>query len=121
MPPNVMKRSSRAGTPKPGQPVSDAATYRDLLLFEERLKTNAARLNRRKRKYQCMLFNSSSVGNIPNESIRMFTYTSIVLSSPSVSTRAIYLDSCIGCAAGDELAHLATEPCCSTVPSVCYT
>lgn len=48
-----MKRSSRAGTPKPGQPASDAATYRDLLLFEERLKTNAARLRRRKRKYQC--------------------------------------------------------------------
>lgn len=48
-----MKRTSRAGTPKPGQPPSDAATYRDLLLFEERLKTNAARLRRRKRKYQC--------------------------------------------------------------------
>lgn len=33
-------------------PASDAATYRDLLLFEERLKTNAASLNRRKHRYQ---------------------------------------------------------------------
>lgn len=33
-------------------PPSDAATFRDLLLFEERLKTNAASLNRRKRRYQ---------------------------------------------------------------------
>jgi hypothetical protein len=34
-------------------PPNDAATYRDLLLFEERLKTNAASLKRRKRRYQC--------------------------------------------------------------------
>jgi hypothetical protein len=54
-----MKRTSRAGTPKPGQPPSDAATYRDLLLFEERLKTNAARLRRRKRKYQSEYSTSS--------------------------------------------------------------
>ncbi|GBE88779.1 hypothetical protein SCP_1401840 [Sparassis crispa] len=33
-------------------PTNDAATYRDLLFFEERLKTNAASLNRRKRRYQ---------------------------------------------------------------------
>lgn len=33
-------------------PASDAATYRDLLLFEERLKSNAAVLNRRKHRYQ---------------------------------------------------------------------
>ncbi|KAF8307889.1 hypothetical protein DL93DRAFT_2159338 [Clavulina sp. PMI_390] len=50
-----MKRASRTSTPKPGQPAADAATYRDLLLFEERLKTNAARLRRRKRKYQFLL------------------------------------------------------------------
>jgi len=36
-------------------PAPDAATYRDLLLFEERLKTNAATLNRRKRRYQLFL------------------------------------------------------------------
>ncbi|KAI0686583.1 hypothetical protein C8Q76DRAFT_761539 [Earliella scabrosa] len=36
-------------------PPNDAATYRDLLLFEERLKTNAASLNRRKRRYQLFL------------------------------------------------------------------
>lgn len=33
-------------------PSYDASTYRDLLLFEERLKTNAASLNRRKHRYQ---------------------------------------------------------------------
>ncbi|KAI0633941.1 hypothetical protein C8Q77DRAFT_1217309 [Trametes polyzona] len=37
-------------------PPNDAATYRDLLLFEERLKTNAASLHRRKRRYQLFLF-----------------------------------------------------------------
>ncbi|KAL1939547.1 hypothetical protein VTO73DRAFT_9858 [Trametes versicolor] len=36
-------------------PPNDAATYRDLLLFEERLKSNAASLNRRKRRYQLFL------------------------------------------------------------------
>ncbi|KAH9886313.1 hypothetical protein C8Q73DRAFT_658621 [Cubamyces lactineus] len=36
-------------------PPNDAATYRDLLLFEERLKTNAASLHRRKRRYQLFL------------------------------------------------------------------
>jgi len=34
-------------------PPNDAATYRDLLLFEERLKTNAASLQGRKARYQC--------------------------------------------------------------------
>ena len=34
-------------------PPNDPATYRDLLLFEERLKTNAATLQRRKSRYQC--------------------------------------------------------------------
>ncbi|KAF8992755.1 hypothetical protein BDQ17DRAFT_1286925, partial [Cyathus striatus] len=36
-------------------PPSDAATYRDLLMFEERLKTTAANLQRRKSKYQLFL------------------------------------------------------------------
>ncbi|PPQ86177.1 hypothetical protein CVT25_006920 [Psilocybe cyanescens] len=37
-------------------PPNDSATYRDLLLFEERLKTNAANLQRRKSRYQLFLF-----------------------------------------------------------------
>ncbi|KAF8581820.1 hypothetical protein K439DRAFT_1392382, partial [Ramaria rubella] len=36
-------------------PSNDASTYRDLLLFEERLKTNAASLKRRKSRYQLFL------------------------------------------------------------------
>ncbi|CAO1629225.1 unnamed protein product [Parajaminaea phylloscopi] len=36
-------------------PAPDGATFRDLLIFEERLKQNAARLLRRKRKYQTTL------------------------------------------------------------------
>ncbi|KAJ7040841.1 hypothetical protein C8F04DRAFT_229226 [Mycena alexandri] len=46
-------------TPSPknaGYPQNDVATYRDLLLFEERLKTNAASLQRRKSRYQLFLF-----------------------------------------------------------------
>jgi Spo7-like protein len=37
-------------------PPNDHATYRDLLLFEERLKTNALILNRRKSRYQSAFF-----------------------------------------------------------------
>ncbi|KAJ7030826.1 hypothetical protein C8F04DRAFT_714126 [Mycena alexandri] len=37
-------------------PQNDVATYRDLLLFEERLKTTAASLQRRKSRYQLFLF-----------------------------------------------------------------
>lgn len=33
-------------------PPNDSSTYRDLLYFEERLKTNAASLSRRKHRYQ---------------------------------------------------------------------
>ncbi|KAI0717811.1 hypothetical protein C8T65DRAFT_827875 [Cerioporus squamosus] len=36
-------------------PPNDIATHRDLLLFEERLKMNAAALHRRKRRYQLFL------------------------------------------------------------------
>ncbi|TDL20697.1 hypothetical protein BD410DRAFT_363681 [Rickenella mellea] len=50
--------SSRS-TPPPQKgsffPAADASTYRDLLLFEERLKTNAASLYRRKARYQLFL------------------------------------------------------------------
>ncbi|KAF9516092.1 hypothetical protein BS47DRAFT_702065 [Hydnum rufescens UP504] len=48
----MARTPSRTPTPKSFQPPGDAGTYRDLLLFEERLKTNAARLQRRKRRYQ---------------------------------------------------------------------
>ncbi|KAJ9474701.1 F-box domain-containing protein [Pseudozyma hubeiensis] len=40
----------------PFHPAADAATFRDLLIFEERLKQNAARLQARKRKYEMLLF-----------------------------------------------------------------
>ena len=41
---------------EPFHPAADAATFRDLLIFEERLKQNAARLQSRKRKYEMLLF-----------------------------------------------------------------
>ncbi|SPO28013.1 uncharacterized protein UTRI_05156 [Ustilago trichophora] len=41
---------------EPFHPTADAATFRDLLIFEERLKQNAARLQSRKRKYEMLLF-----------------------------------------------------------------
>lgn len=34
------------------QPPNDAATFKDLLHFEERLKITAAKLKKRKRRYQ---------------------------------------------------------------------
>lgn len=41
-------------------PPNDNTTYRDLLLFEERLKTNALNLQRRKSRYQreCLLLSN---------------------------------------------------------------
>ncbi|EPQ25738.1 uncharacterized protein PFL1_06732 [Pseudozyma flocculosa PF-1] len=39
----------------PYTPAADANTYRDLLIFEERLKQNAARLEARKNKYESLL------------------------------------------------------------------
>ncbi|EIN13818.1 hypothetical protein PUNSTDRAFT_56786 [Punctularia strigosozonata HHB-11173 SS5] len=50
MPPR--KTLPRGGT---FYPSNDSATYRDLLLFEERLKTNAAALKRRKSRYRLFL------------------------------------------------------------------
>ncbi|EPT01201.1 hypothetical protein FOMPIDRAFT_1120828 [Fomitopsis schrenkii] len=52
MPPR--SSSSRSGG-RGFQPAHDAATYRDLLLFENRLKTNVLSLNRRKHRYQLFL------------------------------------------------------------------
>ncbi|KZT01572.1 uncharacterized protein LAESUDRAFT_602850, partial [Laetiporus sulphureus 93-53] len=51
MPPRPLSKSSSTSF----RPTNDAATYRDLLLFEERLKTNAATLTRRKHRYQLFL------------------------------------------------------------------
>ncbi|KAJ7472221.1 hypothetical protein B0H11DRAFT_1346489 [Mycena galericulata] len=51
-------------TPSPKSsvyPHNDVATYRDLLLFEERLKTNAASLQRRKSRYQRTVLSSSTL------------------------------------------------------------
>lgn len=52
-----MRASSRRNNhppipPQPFQPLADTATFRDLLIFEERLKQNAARMGKRKSKYQ---------------------------------------------------------------------
>lgn len=56
---NVAAGPSRSSTPIPQRPHpaapfhphGDTATYRDLLLFEERLKMNAEMLRRRRRRY----------------------------------------------------------------------
>ncbi|KAL1760745.1 hypothetical protein FB107DRAFT_255907 [Schizophyllum commune] len=50
MPPRSTPPPSRAYVPQ-----NDAATYRDLLLFEERLKSNAEFLQKRKSRYQFFL------------------------------------------------------------------
>ncbi|KAI9452532.1 hypothetical protein BJY52DRAFT_1292135 [Lactarius psammicola] len=47
------KKSTHSPSGSSFFPPNDQATYRDLLLFEERLKTNALTLNRRKSRYQC--------------------------------------------------------------------
>lgn len=51
------QRGSGLDSPNPSAkpPTPDGPTFRDLLIFEERLKQNAARLLRRKRKYQTTL------------------------------------------------------------------
>ncbi|ETW77074.1 hypothetical protein HETIRDRAFT_105720 [Heterobasidion irregulare TC 32-1] len=50
------RRSPLSPTKDAFFPANDHATHRDLLLFEERLKTNALLLNRRKSRYQLFLF-----------------------------------------------------------------
>lgn len=47
------KKSTHSPSGSSFFPPNDQATYRDLLLFEERLKTHALTLNRRKSRYQC--------------------------------------------------------------------
>ncbi|KAI0257075.1 hypothetical protein BJV78DRAFT_1160075 [Lactifluus subvellereus] len=49
------KKPSKSPSGSSFFPPNDQATYRDLLLFEERLKTNALILNRRKSRYQFFL------------------------------------------------------------------
>jgi hypothetical protein len=57
MPPsNVSIATSTGGIPRPHpqapfNPSADQATFRDLLLFEERLKMNAEMLRKRRRRY----------------------------------------------------------------------
>jgi hypothetical protein len=57
MPPsNVSVATSTGGIPRPHpqapfNPSADQATFRDLLLFEERLKMNAEMLRKRRRRY----------------------------------------------------------------------
>ncbi|KAI0059481.1 hypothetical protein BV25DRAFT_1908731 [Artomyces pyxidatus] len=50
------RRSTLSPSNQTFYPPNDQSTYRDLLLFEERLKTNALLLNRRKSRYQFFLF-----------------------------------------------------------------
>ncbi|KAK0500035.1 hypothetical protein EDD18DRAFT_1148189 [Armillaria luteobubalina] len=54
MPPRSTPPLRRPLSPSPFPP-NDSATYRDLLLFEERLKSNAASLQARKSRYQLFL------------------------------------------------------------------
>ena len=49
MPP---RSSSSKSSGRGFQPAHDSPTYRDRLLFENRLKTNVSSLNRRKHRYQ---------------------------------------------------------------------
>jgi hypothetical protein len=49
--PGVSEAPVRPSINTPYHPGSDTATFRDLLLFEERLKMNAEMLRRRRRRY----------------------------------------------------------------------
>ncbi|OCF58437.1 hypothetical protein L486_04470 [Kwoniella mangroviensis CBS 10435] len=59
---NTTPSPSGASTPNrphplaPYYPPADTATYRDLLLFEERLKSNAEMLRKRRKRYQVFLY-----------------------------------------------------------------
>ncbi|WVW81029.1 hypothetical protein I302_103020 [Kwoniella bestiolae CBS 10118] len=59
---NTTPSTSGSSTPTrphplaPYHPPADTATYRDLLLFEERLKSNAEMLRRRRKRYQVFLY-----------------------------------------------------------------
>jgi hypothetical protein len=59
---------------RPFTPPNDSNTYRDLLLFEERLKSNAANLQRRKSKYQ-RLFRLLSVERYLTLILQCFYYS----------------------------------------------
>ncbi|BEI93719.1 uncharacterized protein CcaverHIS019_0601780 [Cutaneotrichosporon cavernicola] len=58
-PPSPMPR--RPGSAAPFHPAADTGTYRDLLLFEERLKMNAEMLRRRRRRYRIFLWSVIAV------------------------------------------------------------
>ncbi|OXB37048.1 hypothetical protein J007_03154 [Cryptococcus neoformans] len=57
-PPNRSQTSSpiRPAPNAPYHPPADTSTYRDLLLFEERLKSNAEMLRRRRRRYSIFMW-----------------------------------------------------------------
>ncbi|ODN78280.1 hypothetical protein L202_03927 [Cryptococcus amylolentus CBS 6039] len=61
-PPNRNVSSPLRPAPNaPYHPPTDTATYRDLLLFEERLKSNAEMLKRRRRRYMIFLWSFVAV------------------------------------------------------------
>ena len=66
----------------PYHPSADAQTYRDLLIFEERLKQNAARLIKRKKKYQTFLV-------LLCGSIGLFSYY-VFIRPPSTEWQALH-------------------------------
>ncbi|KAJ3746390.1 hypothetical protein DFH05DRAFT_941362 [Lentinula detonsa] len=85
MPPSPSSTSSSSSVPLTTPttlvfPPSDPTTYRDLLLFEERLKSTAASLQKRKQRYQLFLFQLLAV-------ITFLLYE--VLVSPEASLLAI--------------------------------
>ncbi|CEH13975.1 UNCHARACTERIZED [Ceraceosorus bombacis] len=64
---------SRHPPPDPFHPPPDNAVFRDLLIFEERLKQNAARLVKRRRKYVVLL--TSFIVGVVILSYRIFVLT----------------------------------------------
>jgi hypothetical protein len=63
-------------------PQNDNTTYRDLLLFEERLKTNAASLQSRKSRYQCMILTFLST----MAQMQLYSISLSVIACHSIST-----------------------------------
>ncbi|KAK4686421.1 hypothetical protein P7C73_g3712, partial [Tremellales sp. Uapishka_1] len=59
--PTSSNATPRPSSQAPFHPPSDMSTYRDLLLFEERLKTNAEMLRRRRRRYSFFLWSLVAV------------------------------------------------------------
>lgn len=64
-----MARGSASRARQSFHPPNDPATYRDLLFFEERLKTNAASLQRRKSRYQCKHRSSRRIPELTTQAV----------------------------------------------------